>query len=228
MSNYKEELKSRLKDFAFKAAFKVLSDWVSYIYENFKRKNWRKKEDMEDEKKQEDFTRQKEEIIIDHITIPVKPIKVTWIPSPHFSARGETEIDAIVLHHTGSTIESAISWTKMKESKVSYHYLVAKTGDLYQMVKEKDKAWHAGVSVLQGKNNVNKFSIGIAFEGKGEGTIPYTKEQYEMGAYLCKLLKKKYERIKNDRIVGHKQVAPERKYDPNNFDWHYFYGLIDK
>ncbi len=230
MSDYTGELKHDAKEWAIKAVFKVVTDWLKHLYENFKEKNYKKenKESIEDQKKQKELDAKKEEMIIDHIIIPCEPRKVTWIPSPHFSSRKDTEIDAIIIHHTGNSIKSALSWMQMKESKVAYHYLIAKDGEIYQMVKEADKAWHAGVSVLHGRKHVNRFSIGIAFEGKGDGSIPYTKEQYEAGAYLCKLLKKKYDKIDNGRIAGHKQVAPERKPDPQNFDWSRFYGLIDK
>ena len=229
MSNYKDDLKDAAKNWAIKAAFRVVTDWLKHMYENFKDRNYKrdeKEESPEDRKKQRELDKKKEETIMDHITIPCEPQKITWIPSPHISSRKGTEIAAIIIHHTGDSIESAISWMKMKESKVSYHYLIAKNGDIYQMVKEEDKAWHAGVSVLHNRKNVNTFSIGIAFEGKGVGSVPYTDEQYKAGAYLCKLLKRKYTKITNGWIVGHKTIAPERKPDPSNFDWARFYGLI--
>lgn len=221
MGKFSKEAEQRLKDWALEEG---ISKGLSLLFDLVKAwlSDWK---DRRDEKKHE---KEKKEIIVDKVEVKVKPIKITWVPSPHFSSRRGTEIDAIVLHHTGDTIKSALSWMQMKESKVSYHYLIAKNGDVYQMVKEEDKAWHAGVSSLQDRSNVNAFSIGIAFEGKGEGDVPYTKEQYEAGAYLCKLLKKKYEKIDNGRIVGHKQVAPERKHDPQNFDWGRFYGLVNK
>lgn len=223
MGKFSKEVEKELKTWALEQGikkglelvFRVIKGWIE---------DWREK--RKDKKEEKKLEAEKEEMVIDKIEVPVEPLKVTWVPSPHFSARKGTKIDAIIIHHTGDSIKSALSWMQMKESKVSYHYLIAKTGDIYQMVKEKDKAWHAGVSNLENRSNVNEFSIGIAFEGKGEGPIPYTKEQYEAGARFCKLLKQKYNEITNGRIVGHKAIAPDRKPDPHNFDWTRFLQLI--
>lgn len=223
MGKFSKEAEKELKTWALEKGIKkglellfgVIKAWIE---------DWR--DNHKDKKEAKKLEEEKEEIIIDKIEVPVQPLKITWIPSPHFSARKNNEIDAIIIHHTGDSIKSALSWMQMKESKVSYHYLIAKNGDIYQMVKEANKAWHAGVSTLETRTNVNTFSIGVAFEGKGEKPEPYTKEQYEAGAKLCKLLKKKYEKITNGRIVGHKHIAPERKHDPANFDWARFYGLV--
>lgn len=162
------------------------------------------------------------------IEVPVKdPKKITWIASPNFSSRKGKDITAIVLHHTGpGGLKATLSWFKKKESQVSAHYVVDRDGDVYQMVKEDKKAWHAGKSSLQGESNVNAFSVGIEMvsNGKRDG---YTKKQYESVVFLCKMLKKKYD-IVNDRIVGHAHVAPGRKIDPEAFDWNRLFDAINK
>ena len=120
-------------------------------------------------------------------------------------------------------MHGTLTWFQNKKSKVSAHYVVAKNGDIYQMVKDADKAWHSGKSELAGKKNVNKFSIGIEIVGTGDDG--YTDEQYKSVIYLCKKLMKKYD-ISKDRIVGHKDIAPGRKIDPKDFDWNRLFEAL--
>jgi N-acetyl-anhydromuramyl-L-alanine amidase AmpD len=220
MGKYDEYTK-KIKDWALKQGLEFIMDWAKSKFEKWK-----------DKKAEKSWEKSKEEMVVDKVVVKVpEPLKVTWIPSPNISSRNEAEIDAIILHHTGDSIQSALSWMKMKDSKVSYHYLIAKNGDIYQMVKEGDKAWHAGTSLMQGRGNVNAFSLGIAFEGDGTGSVPYTDEQYQNAANLCKLLKIKYPKITNSRIASHASIAlpAGRKNDPSSgFDWHRFFSLIDK
>jgi len=150
---------------------------------------------------------------------------VKWKFSPNFSSRTNSEIDAIIIHHTGpGGIKAAISWCESKKSKVSYHYLIDRDGNIYQMVKDENKAWHVGVSLLGTQKNVNKFSIGIALEG--EGKEEFTEKQYQEVAFLCKVLKRRYSKITDERIVGHKDVAPGRKIDPCPWDDEKFRKLL--
>lgn len=150
-------------------------------------------------------------------SIPLKETKIVhWIKSPNFSSRGNRTISVIVLHHTGpGGLEATISWMKNDESNVSYHYIIDTDGKLYQMVKEANKAWHAGRASFRGERGVNSLSIGVALVG--EGKEKFTDAQYKSVAWLCDMLKKKY-RIPNENIVGHKDVSPGRKTDPEPFD----------
>lgn len=101
--------------------------------------------------------------------------------------------------------------------RVSAHCLIQRTGHIIQYVSFNDKAWHAGVSNYQGREKCNDFSIGIELEGTDE--IPYTKEQYQQLSALTKQLRTAYPEI-TDNIVGHCDIAPERKTDPGPaFDW---------
>ena len=155
----------------------------------------------------------------------VKTYPIKWEKSPNFSSRKGAKIQAIILHHTGKGgLKAAKSWIKNKKSQVSYHYIIDRNGDIYHLVKEANKAWHAGKSKLNGKSNVNPFSIGIAFVSNG--VDKYTPDQYDSSAWLCSVIKKKYT-ILNNWIVGHKTIAPERKHDPANFDWYMFFDLLN-
>ncbi len=108
--------------------------------------------------------------------------------------------------------------------RVSAHCLIQRNGHIVQYVSFNDKAWHAGVSIYQGREQCNDFSIGIELEGTDD--IPYTKEQYQQLSRLSKALIGVYPELENN-IVGHCDIAPGRKTDPGrSFDWPYFKGLL--
>ena len=139
------------------------------------------------------------------------------IPSPHQSHR-TIDIDAIIIHDTGSmNIDGTIQWFEAVESKVSAHYVVGLDGKVVQCVPDSEVAWHAGISSLHGRINVNDFSIGI--ELVNDGVHDYTDDQMGALIELCARLCLEYE-IPLNRIVGHRDVAPGRKIDPGDkFPW---------
>jgi len=105
--------------------------------------------------------------------------------------------------------------------KVSAHCLIRRDGKIIQYVSFNNKAWHAGVSAFDGREQCNDFSIGIELEGTDD--IPYTEEQYQLLALLVKKLQASYPLISHNNIVGHCDIAPNRKTDPGqSFNWHYF------
>jgi N-acetyl-anhydromuramoyl-L-alanine amidase len=102
--------------------------------------------------------------------------------------------------------------------RVSAHLLVRRDGEVVQFVALKDRAWHAGRSVWQGREACNDYSIGIECEGTDDQ--PYTDPQYATLRALLPALQETYPAITSDRIVGHSDVAPGRKTDPGpSFDW---------
>jgi AmpD protein len=110
--------------------------------------------------------------------------------------------------------------------RVSAHCLIKRDGHIVQYVSFNDKAWHAGVSVYQGREKCNDFSIGIELEGTDD--IPYTKAQYQQLSNLSQCLITTYRALKNN-IVGHSDIAPGRKTDPGEaFDWQHFQTLLDR
>ena len=144
--------------------------------------------------------------------------------SPNFSKkkRETKEIKFVILHYTGmqSEIES-INRLKSPRSKVRCHYLDNRSGEIIQMVKDKNIAWHAGKSKWKKFNDLNRLSIGIELVNRGHkfGYQNYSKNQINSLIKLCKNLKKKYS-IKKENFLGHSDIAPLRKVDPGEkFPW---------
>ena len=164
------------------------------------------------------------------------------IKSPNYNKRND-EISLIVIHaislppsHYGSKNIDKFFLNKLDPSehayfeeiinlKVSAHFLIERTGILKQFVSTEDRAWHAGESSFNGKDNCNDFSIGIELEGTEDSK--FEEVQYSSLIKLTKTLMKKYPKINKDRIVGHSFIAPGRKSDPVKFfDWEYFKSEI--
>jgi N-acetylmuramoyl-L-alanine amidase len=100
---------------------------------------------------------------------------------------------------------------------VSSHYLIEKNGTIIQLVEDKKKAHHAGISYWRGRDQLNDYSIGI--EIVNNSFEPFKKAQMQSIIALCKYLKDRYN-IDERNIVGHSDIAPNRKVDPNKyFDW---------
>ena len=119
-----------------------------------------------------------------------------------------------------SEIES-IKRLKNPKYKVSCHYLINRKGEIIQLVKDKNIAWHAGKSKWKKITNLNKDSIGIELVNKGHefGYQNFSPKQIKSLIRLCKNLKKKYF-IKKENFLGHSDIAPLRKIDPGKkFPW---------
>jgi len=104
---------------------------------------------------------------------------------------------------------------------VSAHFVVDRSGVITQFVACEQRAWHAGISLWQGRSHCNDFAIGI--EMVGDERQPFTTAQYRETARLCRQLMQRYPAIGRDHIVGHQDIAPGRKWDPGRqWDWHHF------
>jgi AmpD protein len=109
--------------------------------------------------------------------------------------------------------------------KVSAHFLISRQGVVTQYVPLTKRAWHAGISQWQGRENCNDYSVGIELEGTDN--TPYTDEQYAVLTQLTHMLIQQYPAITLERIVGHCDVAPGRKTDPGDaFDWLRYRSLL--
>ncbi len=133
--------------------------------------------------------------------------------------QGIRAVDTIVVHTAnsveGDPYEPKNVYNIFKKYKVSPHYMIGRDGTVYKMVDENDLAHHAGKSRMQdGRESVNAFSIGI--ELINSKTDYPTNAQY---IALAKLIDDIKTRHKIEHIVGHKDIAPERKSDPWNFDF---------
>jgi len=151
-------------------------------------------------------------------------MKINNYFSPNFEkrVRPKSHIKVIVIHYTGmqSERESLVRLCS-HESKVSSHYLINRNGKVYKLVKEENVAWHAGVSYWQRFKNLNKYSIGIELVNKGHefGYTNFNRQQIESLIKICKKLIKRY-KINKINIVGHSDIAPNRKKDPGEkFPW---------
>lgn len=109
--------------------------------------------------------------------------------------------------------------------RVSAHLLIRRDGALTQYVSFDKRAWHAGASAFDGRSCCNDFSIGIELEGCDDQ--PYAPEQYSALARVTQALQRRYPAIGNERIVGHSDVAPQRKTDPGiAFDWCHYRAML--
>lgn len=116
---------------------------------------------------------------------------------------------------------------EIRGMEVSSHLLIERDGAVTQFVSLADRAWHAGVSSFEGRENCNDFSIGIELEGCD--TEAYTDAQYAALAAITGELMRAYPAITRDRITGHSDIAPGRKTDPGPaFDWAHFRVLLDR
>ena len=102
--------------------------------------------------------------------------------------------------------------------RVSAHLLIDRHGQLTQYVPFTERAWHAGQSSWQGRENCNDFALGIELEGSDE--IAYTPAQYDRLVEVLALLITAYPGITARHITGHSMIAPGRKTDPGPaFNW---------
>ena len=103
----------------------------------------------------------------------------------------------------------------IRGAEVSAHFYIRRNGELWQFVSCLDRAWHAGRSSYQGRDNCNDYAIGIELEGLEGDT--FEADQYDSLICLCAALQQVYP-IAN--MVGHEHIAPGRKADPGaGFDW---------
>jgi len=153
-------------------------------------------------------------------------IKTSENYSPNFSTtrRNPKKIKYIVYHYTGMRSESkAIKRLTDDRAKVSCHYFIKRNGQIILMVHELYEAWHAGRSRWKRDVFLNKNSIGIEISNKGHGFgyENFSKSQISSLIKLSKYLIKKYH-IKISNILGHSDIAFERKKDPGEkFPWSY-------
>lgn len=162
-------------------------------------------------------------------------------PSPFFNARPFDEkqcISLLVVHNislpAGSFTTQHVddlfmgcldckadtSFDSLIGVEVSAHFFIRRNGELIQYVSCLDRAWHAGVSSWQGRENCNDYSIGIELEGCDD--VAYDEAQYKQLARLSAVLCDEYE-MSTDQIVGHCDIAPGRKTDPGeSFNWDLF------
>ena len=150
-------------------------------------------------------------------------MRIVECPSPNHDPRAQgSKIDILVLHYTGMrTAEEALARLCDPEAKVSAHYTIDRDGRVYRHVAEELRARHAGISWWAGIRDVNSHSIGIELVNPGHefGYIPFAPEQISALIDLsADIIARRA--IPASRVVGHSDVAPNRKIDPGElFPW---------
>jgi N-acetylmuramoyl-L-alanine amidase len=151
-------------------------------------------------------------------------LKISNNYSPNFSIpkRKNKMIKFIVIHYTGMKSEnSAIKRLCDENKNVSAHYFIKKNGEIINLVPDLYIAWHAGKSSWQKYKSINKNSIGIEIQNPGHDNRyeNFTSKQLSSLKILLRTLIKKY-KIDLKNILGHSDIAPERKKDPGEkFPW---------
>jgi N-acetylmuramoyl-L-alanine amidase len=142
-------------------------------------------------------------------------------PSPNFDARTAPP-DMVVLHYTGMPSgEAALERLRDPEAKVSAHYLVEEDGRVFRLVPEERRAWHAGVSFWKGRTGLNADSIGVEIVNPGHewGYRAFPEAQVAALIELLADIRSRWT-VEDGMIVGHSDVAPDRKEDPGElFPW---------
>ncbi len=171
--------------------------------------------------------------------------KVFYQPSPHFNHRldvndislvvihnislpagqfGQTHVCDLFCHRLDYTAHP--SFVSLRGLKVSAHFLISRQGAVTQFVSCHHRAWHAGASHFEGRDNCNDYSIGIELEGTDD--LAYNTIQYQVLSQIIHVLRDRWSAITRQRIVGHQHIAPQRKTDPGAaFDWAYLGQLLN-
>ncbi len=142
-------------------------------------------------------------------------------PSPNFDVR-TLPVTMVVLHYTGMP-DAAAALDRLTDhaAKVSAHYVVAEDGQVFALVDEADRAWHAGRSWWRGVTDINSASVGIEIVNPGHefGYRPFPVEQMDaVEALLAGIVQR--HAVVPAMVVGHSDIAPARKDDPGElFDW---------
>lgn len=150
-------------------------------------------------------------------------MKIIDFPSPNHDARAAgAPIDMLVLHYTGMpTGADALARLVDPTAKVSAHYLIEEDGCVFRLVPERRRAWHAGIAYWRGVRDVNSRSIGIELVNPGHefGYRDFPEAQMQALEDLATELVLRHA-IPAMNVVGHSDVAPQRKRDPGErFDW---------
>ena len=144
-------------------------------------------------------------------------------PSPNHEPRpAGRAVDTLILHYTGmATSAAALDRLRDPAAKVSAHYLIATEGTVYALVPEARRAWHAGVAAWGGASDINDRSVGIELVNPGHdlGYHPFPAPQMAALIALGRTIRARHP-IPSHRVLGHSDVAPQRKMDPGEFlDW---------
>ena len=138
-----------------------------------------------------------------------------WIGTTNFDLRRP---NFVIIHHTAqNSCDKTLATFTTSQSKVSAHYVICKNGIVHHMLNDYLRAWQAGLSKWGNTTDINSSSIGIELDNNG--FEPFSGPQLTRLLLLLDTLKKKYN-IPTANFIGHGDIAPARKVDPNwRFPW---------
>ncbi|MES2677833.1 MAG: N-acetylmuramoyl-L-alanine amidase [Pseudomonadota bacterium] len=142
--------------------------------------------------------------------------------SHQYSSKSFDErIKFLILHFTAVDFKTSLDLLK---NQVSAHYLISEPPvEIFQLVAEDHRAWHAGESFWAGRTNLNDSSIGIEIVNLDGNKNSYPDEQIEAVMLLCKQIIARHN-IAPNCVLGHSDIAPLRKDDPGIlFPWRKLY-----
>jgi N-acetylmuramoyl-L-alanine amidase len=148
---------------------------------------------------------------VDYFAQPDSP----WIGTVNFDLRRP---NFVIIHHTAqNSCPITLHTFTMEASQVSAHYVICKDGTVHHMLSDYLRAWQAGLSKWGNNTDINSSSIGIELDNNGFEY--FTDPQINSLLLLLDTLKAKY-KIPQENFIGHSDIAPGRKVDPNwRFPW---------
>ncbi len=145
----------------------------------------------------------------------ITPDKANWVGTTNFNLR---KPNYVIIHHTAqNSTEQTLKTFTLPRTQVSAHYVIGKDGKVYHMLNDYLRAWQAGNARWGGNTDINSNSIGIELDNNG--FVPFPQPQINSLLTLLATLKKNYN-IPTANFIGHADIAPTRKNDPNKyFPW---------
>ena len=138
-----------------------------------------------------------------------------WVGTTNFDLR---KPNFVIIHHTAqNSCEQTLKTFTLERTKVSAHYVICKDGTVHHMLNDYFRAWHGGIAKWGNNTDINSNSIGIEIDNNGFES--FEPQQINSLLNLLAILKNKY-KIPASNFIGHADIAPTRKNDPNiNFPW---------
>jgi len=136
----------------------------------------------------------------------------SWAGTTNFGMR---KPNFVIIHHTAqNSCEQTLTTFTLPRTQVSAHYVICKDGTVRHMLNDYLRAWHAGNGKWGNLTDINSSSVGIELDNNG--FEPFTETQINNLLVVLRSLKKKYN-IPTANFIGHSDIAPTRKVDPNRF-----------
>jgi N-acetyl-anhydromuramyl-L-alanine amidase AmpD len=143
-------------------------------------------------------------------SIPPSKPPVQFVPTSNFSIRKKHNISCIVLHHTGSLdTEKALEWFRSEVSQTSTHYLITREGNIIQLVRDSDRAWHVS-SLIRYSEAQRLVNVSLSIHLVGDNLSTFTEEQNASLTKLCKYLLHIYH-LPPSSIYPHSYFEPSKE-----------------